>query len=98
MNDGRFVFIVFELNPIRASNNSRTPSKWFVDVFGNHSAPLSSLTREVLQSSLLLSVESNVSNEYQQFVTDLKQKTKDSPFYSNVYESNPNAEVLTSSH
>lgn len=89
MNDGRFVFILFELDPIQAWNKTKTPSNWFVGKFGNSSPA----TKQVFQSSLLLSVQSNISTDYNQFVEDLKQKTQESQFYSNVYQNNSKDEV-----
>lgn len=95
MNDGRFVFILFELDPFRAWKKTASPSTWFVEKFGNHSATLSSTTRQVFQSSLLLSIQPNTSAGYHEFINDLKNKTRESPFYSDVFQSNPKAEVTS---
>ena len=77
LNDGRFAFIMFDLDLDLVGNNKKNLSlTWGSD-------PENS-TRKAFQTVLLISVNNNVSDEYLAFVDDMKKRNPDSPFYSPV--------------
>ena len=77
LNDGRFAFIMFDLDLDLAGNNKKNLSlTWGSD-------PENS-TRKAFQSALLISVNNNVSEEYLAFADDVKKRSPGPPFYSPV--------------
>lgn len=80
LNDGRFAFIMFDLELDLTGNTKKNLSL----TFGRD------WSEEAFQSALLLSVNNKVSAEYLTFIEDVKIKNSGPPFY---YPSNPGLTV-----
>lgn len=76
LNDGRFAFIMFDLDLDLERNTKKNISlTWGKDPENRTLA---------FQSALLISVNNNVSTEYWAFIEDVKKKSANSSFYSPV--------------
>ena len=71
LNDGRFAFIMLDLDFDLTGNRRKNVSAFFKQDW-NESA---------FQSALLLAVDNKVNAEYLAFIEDLKTKSSGSPFY-----------------
>ena len=75
LNDGRFAFIMFELDLDLTGNKMGNLSKsWESDS--------KNTTGTVFESALLISLNNNVSKEYLAFADDVKKKSSKFPFDS----------------
>ena len=77
LNDGRFAFIMFDLDLDLSGNTKKNISLTWEK--GSENRTLA------FQSALLISVNNNVSTEYLAFMEDMKKKSASSPFYSPVH-------------
>lgn len=76
--DGHFAFIMFDLELDLTGNTKKNLSfAWQKDQKNRAKA---------FQSSLLISVNNNVSTEYLSFIGDVKKESSGSPFYSPVQQ------------
>jgi len=78
LNDGRFAFIVFDLELDLAGNTKKNITLTWGEDPGNRTAL-------AFQSALLISVNNSVSTEYLTFIEDMKTKSASSPFYTTVH-------------
>lgn len=88
MINGDFVFILFELNQGDVHRRKGLPFFWFYNYFHNelrNSTLTSAAIREAMQAALVLAVKNPRGESYQSFLTEIRLKTSQSPFYSLHY-------------
>ena len=78
LNDGRFAFMIFDLELDPAGNTKKNLS------LAQGKDPENRTL--AFQSALLISVNNNISTEYLTFIEDVKKKSSGFPFYSLVQQ------------
>ena len=85
MTNGDYVFIMFELDQAQMAMYTVKPFKWF---FSSHRETLNRYEHllEAFEAVFVLAIKSPTSESYTSFAEELKRRSPDPPFNSEVYK------------
>ena len=84
MINGDYAFIIFELDQTQVALYRKQPFKWF---FSSYKETLNRYhhVMEAFEAVFVLAIKSPESESYEKFTAEVKRRSKEAPFFSDVY-------------